>query len=248
MKALLKFYPLAVVLAIWELSARFDLVDPLFLPAFSAALKAMFDNAGLLSIDAVISLRRAFSGLAIGASVGLVMGMLMARFRLVDQFFDPIVAAVFPMPKLALFPLLMVWLGLGEGSKVALIAITTFFPVVINTYAGVRSVDKFLIWNARSKGANELQLLILVMLPCALPYIFAGVRVATSFSFLLVVAAEMLSANNGLGFRILYAQRTFEAEMMYAAILVVAMLGFTVDRVIGLIGRRLLAWQDTAHH
>jgi ABC-type nitrate/sulfonate/bicarbonate transport system permease component len=110
----------------------------------------------------------------------------------------------------------------------------------------MRSVDKFLIWNARSKGASERQTLFLVMLPCALPYIFAGVRVATSFSFLLVVAAEMLSASNGLGFRILYAQRTFEAETMYAAILVVATLGFTVDRIIGLIGRRLLAWQDTA--
>jgi ABC-type nitrate/sulfonate/bicarbonate transport system permease component len=246
MKALLKLYPLAVVLAIWELSARFGLVDPIFLPSLSAALKTMFDNAGLLSTDAAISLGRAFAGLAIGASVGLVLGMLMARFRLVDQFFDPIVAAVFPTPKLALFPLLMVWLGLGEGSKIALIAITTFFPVVINTYAGMRSVDKFLIWNARSKGASERQTLFLVMLPCALPYIFAGVRVATSFSFLLVVAAEMLSASNGLGFRILYAQRTFEAETMYAAILVVAMLGFTVDRIIGLIGRRLLAWQDTA--
>lgn len=248
MKALLKLYPLAIVLAIWELAARIGLVDPLFLPSLSGALKSLYENAELLSIDAAYSLGRAFAGLAIGASVGLSLGMLMARYRVVDQFFDPILAAVFPTPKLALFPLLMVWLGLGEGSKIALVAITTFFPVVVNTYAGMRGVDKFLIWNARTKGANERQMLLRVMLPAALPFIFAGVRVATSFSFLLAVAAEMLSANNGLGFRILYAQRTFEAETMYAAILVVATLGFCVDRIIGLVGRQLLAWQDTAVH
>jgi ABC-type nitrate/sulfonate/bicarbonate transport system permease component len=245
MNALLRLYPLLVVLGVWEASARFGLVDPLFLPSVSGALASMVANADQLWVDAVHSLGRAFGGLAIGASVGITMGMLMARYRLVDQFFDPLVGATFPMPKLALFPLLMVWLGLGESSKIALVAITTFFPVVVNTYAGMRGVDKFLIWNARTKGANALQLLLRVMLPAALPFIFAGVRVATSFSFLLVVASEMLSANDGLGFRILYSERTFETETMYAAILLVAALGFTVDRILGLIGRRLLVWQDT---
>jgi len=140
----------------------------------------------------------------------------------------------------------MVWLGLGDASKIALVAITAFFPIAINTYAGMRGVDKFLIWNAKTKGANAFQMLTRVMLPAALPFIFAGLRVATSFSFLLVVAAEMLGASGGLGFRILFAQRTFEAETMYAAILFVAALGFVVDRLVGLIGRRLLAWQDTS--
>lgn len=242
----LALYPLAVVLVLWELSARLALVDPLFLPSLSAALKSMAANYALLASDAVATLMRAFAGLSIGASVGLAIGMLMARYRAIDSFFDPLIAAIFPTPKLALFPLLMVWLGLGESSKIALVAVTAFFPVAINTYAGMRNVDKFLIWNARTKGADAFQMLTRVMLPAALPYIFTGVRVATSFSFLLVVAAEMLSANGGLGFRILYSQRTFEVETMYAAILLVATLGFTVDRLVGLIGRRLLSWQDTA--
>ncbi|MGP8264916.1 MAG: ABC transporter permease [Beijerinckiaceae bacterium] len=246
MKAILSLYPLAAVLAAWELLARSGMVDPLFLPPLSAALQSMASNAAMLASDVGLSLMRAFSGLIIGALIGLTIGMLMARYRAINSFFDPLIAAIFPTPKLALFPLLMVCLGLGESSKIALVAITAFFPVVINTYAGMRNVDKFLIWNARTKGANAFQMLTQVMLPAALPFIFTGIRVATSFSFLLVVAAEMLSANGGLGFRILYSQRTFEAETMYAAILLVAALGFTVDRMIGLVGRRLLAWQDTA--
>jgi ABC-type nitrate/sulfonate/bicarbonate transport system permease component len=245
-KSILTLYPIALVLAIWEIAARSGFVDPLFLPSLSEALQSMFENRALLASDAAISIFRAFSGLAIGGTIGLVVGMLMARYKAFEQFFDPLISAIFPTPKLAMFPLLMVWLGLGEASKIALVGLTAFFPVAVNTYAGMRSVDKFLIWNARSKGASSFQTLTKVMLPAALPFIFTGVRVATSFSFLLVVAAEMLGANGGLGFRILYSQRTFETSTMYAAILLVAALGFTVDRVIGGIGRHLLAWQDTA--
>ena len=196
--------------------------------------------------DAVSSLWRAGIGLLIGGGVGLAVGMAMARSKFAEDFFDPLISALFPTPKLALFPLLMVWLGLGDGSKIALVALTAFFPLVINTYSGMKGVDKFLIWNARTKGASEFQVLTRVMMPAALPFIFAGVRIATSFSFLLVVAAEMLGSTDGLGFRILYAQRTFEANTMYAAILFVAVLGYLVDRIVGLIGRRLLVWQDTA--
>lgn len=241
-------YPLLVILAIWELVARMQWVDPLFLPPFSASLRTMVTGligSRILLLDAAYSLWRAFAGLAIGGGIGVLTGMLMARYPRIDQFVDPIVAALFPTPKLALFPLLMVWLGLGESSKVALIAISAFFPVTINTYAGMRSVDKFLIWNALSKGANNVQLLTRVMIPAATPFIFAGWRVATSFSFLLAVASEMLSANNGLGYRILFSQRTYEPEMLYAALLLVASLGFTVDRLVGLLGRRLLVWQES---
>ncbi len=242
----LALYPLALVLALWELSARLGLIDPFFLPSLSATLASMRENYVLLASDAAASLMRAFAGFSIGASVGLVIGMLMARYRAIDSFFDPLIGAIFPTPKLALFPLLMVWLGLGEASKIALVALAAFFPIVINTYAGMRNVDKFLVWNALTKDANAFQMVTRVMFPAALPFIFTGVRVATSFSFLLVVAAEMLSASGGLGFRIIYSQRTFEVETMYAAILLIAILGFTVDRLVGLIGRRLTAWQDTA--
>jgi ABC-type nitrate/sulfonate/bicarbonate transport system permease component len=175
---LLRLYPIFLVLIVWELSTRLGLVDPFFLPSLSSVLRALVRNADLLAVDALFTLWRAFAGLVIGATAGLVIGTLMATSRYVNDFFDPLIGAIFPMPKLALFPLLMTVLGLGEASKIALIALSAFFPVVINTYGGMRGVDKFLIWNAQTKGANQLQILTRVMLPAALPFIFAGLRVA----------------------------------------------------------------------
>jgi NitT/TauT family transport system permease protein len=248
MSSLIKLYPIALVCILWEAVTRFGIVDPVFLPPLSDSLLDVATNAAMFTQDAIITLGRAFGGLAIGAGIGLVVGTLMARNSAIDGFMDPLLSAVFPTPKLALFPLLMVWLGIGEASKIAVIAVTAFFPVTINTYAGIRSVDRFLIWNAMTKGTNHFQMLTKVMLPAAFPFIFAGLRVATSFSFLLVVAAEMLNANSGLGFRILYSERTFATETMYAAILLVVALGFVVDRLLGMLGKRLLAWQDTMIH
>ena len=240
MKAILKLYPLALVCGLWELSARLEWIDPFFLPPFSEALRAVVASPDVVT-DSLVSLARAFGGLVVGGGTGLLCGMLMARYRPIDDFLSPIVGALFPTPKLALFPLLMLWFGLGEGSKVAIIAITAFFPVVLNTYAGMRGVDKFLIWNALTKGASPRQMMLRVMLPAAMPFIFTGFRVATSFSFLLVVAAEMLNASNGLGYRILYAERTYESALMYGGFIVVATLGFIVDRLIGRLGKRVLA-------
>ena len=243
-----KIYPVFVVAAVWELIARLQWFDPLFLPRFSdvaiALWSGLFDT-GMLVADASYSLMRAMAGFAIGGVVGIFLGTLMGQFRPVRQFLDPIVSFLFPMPKLALFPLIMVWLGLGESSKIAVIAVSAFFPVVINTYTGIRNVDKFLIWNALSKGANKLQLLTSVLMPAASPFIFAGVRVAASFSFLIAVSVEMLQSNNGLGYRILFAKSIYQPENMYAALMLVALLGFSVDRLVRIIGRRLLTWQET---
>lgn len=243
-----KAYPLVAVAALWEFIARLRVFDPLFVPSFFGTLAALYTGlfeTGFLMTDLAASLTRASMGLVIGGSIGVVLGALMGRFRPVRQFLDPIVSFLFPMPKMALFPLLMVLLGLGESSKIVVVAISAFFPVAINTYTGIRNVDKFLIWNALSKGATERQLLTRVLIPAAVPFIFAGVRVAASLSFLITVTVEMLQSNNGLGYRILFARSIYEPETMYAALLLVAVLGFSVDRLLRIVGRRLLVWQET---
>jgi ABC-type nitrate/sulfonate/bicarbonate transport system permease component len=243
-----KIYPLVVVVAIWELIARLQWVDPLFLPRFTGVVVALWTGlieTGSLVMDAGYTLMRTLIGFAVGGIIGVGLGTLMGQIRPIRQFLDPLVSFLFPMPKMALFPLIMVWLGLGESSKITLIAISAFFPVVINTFTGIRNVDKYLIWNALSKGANQVQLLTQVLIPAATPYIFAGVRVAASFSFLLAVTVEMVQSNNGLGYRILFAKSIYEPEAMYAALLMVAILGFSVDRLVRIIGRRLLVWQET---
>jgi ABC-type nitrate/sulfonate/bicarbonate transport system permease component len=243
-----EIYPLVIVVIVWEGVARLRWVDPLFLLRFSGAIVALWTGlfqTGFLMTDAATSLMRAFVGLVIGASVGVGLGTLMGQFRPVRQFLDPLVSFLFPMPKMALFPIVMVMLGLGESSKIAMVAISAFFPVAINAYTGIRNVDKFLIWNARSKGANQAQLLAWVLIPAATPFIFAGFRVAVSLSFLVTVTVEMLQSSNGLGFRILFARSAYEPEMMYAALLLIASLGFMLDRIVRTIGRRLLVWQET---
>ena len=152
---------------------------------------------------------------------------------------------LFPTPKLTLFPLLLLGLGMGHASKIALIGITCFFPVVIDTYGGVRNADKYLVWNALTKGASTAQVLRRVLLPAASPFIYTGVRVASSFSFLMIVASEMIAANEGLGFYIIFSERTFNVANMHAGIILIAALGFTLDRLILRLQRRLFAWQDT---
>ncbi|HEX7589199.1 MAG TPA: ABC transporter permease subunit, partial [Anaerolineae bacterium] len=155
-----KSAPLAFVAVAWELVARLGWVDPLFLPRFSGVLGALWSGlfvSGFLVTDAAYSLMRAMVGLAIGGTVGVLLGTLMGQFRPVRVFLDPLVSFLFPMPKLAIFPLILVWLGLGESSKIAVVAISAFFPVAVNAYTGIRNVDKFLIWNALSKGANQRQ-------------------------------------------------------------------------------------------
>lgn len=243
-----KAYPLVLVAAVWELIAQLRLFDPLFLPRFTGTMAALYTGlfqTGFLITDLFASLTRACIGFVVGGSVGIVLGTLMGRFRPVRQFMDPIVSFLFPMPKMALFPLLMVLLGLGESSKIVVVAISAFFPVAVNTYTGIRNVDKFLIWNALSKGANERQLLTRVLLPAAMPFVFAGARVAASLSFLITVTVEMLQSNNGLGYRIMFSRSIYEPETMFAALLLVAVLGFSVDRLVRMVGRRLLVWQET---
>jgi ABC-type nitrate/sulfonate/bicarbonate transport system permease component len=141
---------------------------------------------------------------------------------------------------------MMVLLGIGDASKIALIFMGCFFPIVISTYMGVKNVDKYFIWNARTKGASNRQVLLTVVLPAALPFIFAGLRVATSTAFLLIVASELIASNEGLGFLILYAQRSFHPELMFGGILLVASMGFTVDRLLLALGEWLFSWQERA--
>ena len=139
---------------------------------------------------------------------------------------------------------MMVFLGIGDASKIALIFLGCFFPIVISTYTGVKNVDKYFIWNARTKGANHRQVLWTVVFPAAMPFVFAGLRVATSTGFLLIVASELIAANEGLGYLIIYAQRTFNPTLMFSGVLMVACMGFIVDRVLLAIGRWLFGWQD----
>lgn len=248
-RAVLRYYPVALIFVIWEACSRFGLIDPIFVPALSDVLATLYHELFVtheLLVHMGFSFARAGIGFALAAVVGITVGILMGRYRVAESFVDPLISALFPTPKLAIFPLMMVFLGIGDASKIALIFLGCFFPIVISTYTGVKNVDKYFIWNARTKGASHRQVLWTVVVPAAMPFVFAGLRVATSTAFLLIVASELIAANEGLGYLIIYAQRTFNPTLMFSGVLMVACMGFIVDRLLLALGRWLFAWQDKA--
>lgn len=244
---LLRLVPFVVIVLLWELGSAIGQLDPVLVPApgtVATTLWAELVTDGAMWTDIGATMYRVAFGLVLGAIAGVLVGVLMGQSRILAHLLDPLISFTFPMPKLALLPLLILWLGIGESSKIAMVLLGTFFPVVVNTHAGVTGVSRVLIWNARTLGAGRWQILRTVVLPSAMPHVLSGFRVATGISFVLVVAAEMISANDGLGYSIIFSQRNFRPDIMIAGILVTAALGFVLDRAISRASRALLSWQD----
>jgi len=234
----------AGVLVLWELSSRRGWVDPLFLPAPTSVFLEIWRLAvgGSLFVDITASLRRVVMGFLIAVAVSVVIGGLMARSRIADDLFDPLVELIRPVSPLAMFPLALLWFGLGDASKVFLIALACSFPVILNTYAGVRSIDPALILAARSLGATPWEIFGRVALRASLPQIFTGVRLAWGIALIVIIASEMIGSVSGLGYMVLTAQQTFRVERVFAGIIIIGVLGFISDQALRMLQRRLLPW------
>lgn len=232
------------VLALWEIIGRFIWVDPFFFPPPSAMLKELYTMiiTGEVFPHIAISIFRAFSGYILAAIAGLAIGLLVAWSTVVEDIIDPLIELIRPISTFALVPVMFIWFGIGNGSKVAIIFKACFFPIVLNTIAGIKGVDKKLIQAARSLGANGFQLWVKVLIPAALPMIVTGMRISTAMSMLAIVGVEMLAADSGIGFLVIDAQRTFATARMFAGIIVISSLGFSMDRIARIIQSRVLAW------
>lgn len=224
---LLRGASLTGVVVAWELASRFGGVPAVFLPPPSAVAAELARMAlgGELAKSLQASLFRIVLGFLVGSAAGVVVGTVAAVSRLAEALVDPLLAATYPIPKIALLPLLVLWLGIGEASKVAVIAIGAFFPVAVGTMAGIRGTDPLLVRAAVSLGASPLQVVTKVRVPAALPVMFAGLRLAAGMSLLLVVSAEMIAAATGIGFTILHAGDLMQTPKLLAAIVVLSALG-----------------------
>jgi ABC-type nitrate/sulfonate/bicarbonate transport system permease component len=198
-------------------------------------------RSGELWADVGASLRRSFAGFAIGATLGVGLGLLCSVVRPLRAFFDPLVSMAYPVPKVALLPVLITWLGFGDASKVAMIALAVFFPTFINALYGARSVHPRWIWSARNMGASQSQCFFRVVVPASLPHVFNGLRSGLALSFVVLFAAEMVGARNGLGNLIIKAEEGMRFDLMYAAVFTIGVLGFAFDRLLLAMRRRLLA-------
>jgi NitT/TauT family transport system permease protein len=241
-----RYLPLLLLALAWEAVARLNLVDTLALPPLSKIVVAWVDlmRDGELIDNGGASLYRAFAGLLIAVVVGGGLGLAMARWRLLDTFVNPLVELFYPLPKSALIPVTVLWLGFGDGSKILLIFLGCMIPVTIGAYNGARGADHALIWSARSMGAGNLRMMWDVVMPSALPELLNGVRTALALAFILLVSSELIVSQKGFGYLIGYLGATGSYEAMYAVVLTVAFLGFAADRVYQLLMHRLLRWRE----
>jgi NitT/TauT family transport system permease protein len=245
-KTAVRYLPIAILAIAWEVVARLNLVDSLALPPLSKVAVAWADlmRDGELVDNGASSLYRGAIGLLLAIAVGGGLGVLMARSRILDMFLNPLVELFYPLPKSALIPVTVLWLGFGDGSKILLIFLGCMIPVTIGAYNGARGSDHALVWSARGMGANGLRMIWDVVLPSALPELLNGIRTALALAFILLVSSELIVSQKGFGYLIGYLGSTGSYEGMYAVVLTVAFLGFGADRLYQLLVQRLLRWRE----
>lgn len=241
--------PALVILAFllgWELLVRVRGIAPIYLPAPSAIATylARMIVDGSLAVNLGFTLLRIFVGFAIAAVTGVTLGVLMGMSRIIARIADPWIAALYPLPKIALIPLLVIWLGTGEAYKIVISAVTAFFPIVISAYAGIRQVDRGLMKAARDLGSNRRQIQMKVVIPAAIPSIFAGLRLGMGVTIILVIAAEMIggSSQSGMGFLLIQAGQVMETEKVFASLIVLAVMGAVIIKCQEWIDRVVAPW------
>ena len=239
------FSPIIVLLA-WEAASRSGILNALLVPPPSLVFLDIHDLivTGALFDALWASLRRVLGGFAIAVFLAVIIGVLMASFRIFEDFLDPLVELIRPVSPLALFPLALLWFGIGDASKVFLIALSCSFPIILNTYAGVKGIDASLIRAARSLGASRAEVIARIVLPGSLPSILTGIRVAWGIALIVIIASEMVGAINGLGFMVLDAQQTFKVERVFSGIIIIGLIGFLTDRGLRAIRRGLIPWHQ----
>jgi ABC-type nitrate/sulfonate/bicarbonate transport system permease component len=237
-----------VLLLAWEAVARSGAVTAFMLPPLTDVLARIAHDAvdGNLAEITALTLYRALTGFAIAAVGGIALGLAMNRSIGVRWFFDPLISVGFPMPKIAFLPIIVLWLGVYDVSKISMVVFDAVFPVVTATLAGLAGVERELIWSARNLGARDRELLWQVMLPAALPQIITGLQVALPIALIVEIIAEMKMSGYGIGASMMTASRFADSRGVFAGILEIAVIGYALVKGMALVRRRLLAWHAEA--
>lgn len=234
-----------LLLAVWEICARSHVIDTRFFPAPSNVLVHLVDLArsGELWKHVGASVYRLVVGFCVGCFPAIVLGLAIGLYRPVRAAFDPLISATYPIPKSSLLPLILLIFGLGESSKIAMVAIGVFYPVVINTAAGVRQIAPIFLDVGHNFGASRFNMFRTVALPGALPLIMTGIKLGAGMGLVLIAIAEMVGAKQGLGYMIWNAWELFDVETMYVGLFVIAIIGFVMNTALDALERAIVPWR-----
>lgn len=234
-----------VALGAWELAARTEAINPLFFPAPTKSLRTFFDMVGdgMIWGDLAVSGNRLGRGFLLGAGAGAVVGVILGWSKRAYAIVNPLIALVHPLPKISLFPLFLLIFGLGETPKIAVIAVSSFFPMVINTVLGVREINPEMMEVARSYRASRLTVLRRVVVPGSLPAVLAGARLSLNTAVVITVAIELVTSGDGIGARVWNAWQNLRTDQLFATLLVITLFGVLSNALLHLIENTLTPWR-----
>jgi NitT/TauT family transport system permease protein len=241
------FASFAMALLVWTLVAGSGAFPETIFPDPVAVYQAAWEmiESGVLWSDIGVSMSRAAIGFLIGASLGVTVGLLTGRVRIIRMLLNPFMTLLRPIPAIALVPVAIVWFGIGEGSKYFVISYTVFLAVWFNTHHGMEYIPEVYVRASRSLGASRVREFFLVIIPAAAPHILAGIRLGVALAFLSLVAAELSGASSGLGYRLQEARQYIRTDRMFALLIILGAIGALIDSVAHWIGRRLVHWEQS---
>ncbi|WP_338452973.1 ABC transporter permease [Niallia oryzisoli] len=249
-QGILKLFKRSIVLIIlgliWEITPRVGIMNPAFCPPFSDVIRAWWELiiSGDLWVEFTASIKRSLAGFGLALLLGIPLGLLIGWYPLVRDLLNPTFEVFRNTAKLALLPVFILFLGIGEASKITLVFLACLIPILLNTIAAVKNVDPLLIKSARSMNLSSFKLFVKVILPAAFPTMFTGIRMAGTGCILVLIAAEMVGAKEGLGFLITYSQFNFKIPEMYAGILTISALGLIVNQGLVALEKRFSRWKQ----
>jgi NitT/TauT family transport system permease protein len=244
-----RLLPVILLLIVWQIVVEFNIVDSAFLPSFGSTLQALWEltRDGEIGLNLFVTMYRALGGLAIGVVIGVAIGLAMATSRPADQFFGPLVAMTYSLPKSSLIPLFMLWFGIGDVTNILSVVLACLLPVIVSTYHGVKSVPPVIVWSAQAMGTPRHLILWRILLPSSMLSILPGVRIALGFCFVLTISAEMIAAKTGIGKLIFFYGENGAYAYMFGALLVVVVVAYAVDRMFLASINYYLRWHDSIH-
>lgn len=243
-----KAVAILILLAVWESAPRLGLIDPFLIPPFSSVMAelARIVISGQIFIHMLSSFKRSFAGFSTAVLFSIPAGFLIAWSKTFARYLDPVLQVCRSIPILALYPVFILFFGLGEASKIAIIIYGSVWPTLLNTIIGVKGVDTILVKAAGSMGVSGARLFFKVTLPSALPSILTGIRLSAASSLLLLIAAEMMGAKTGLGFLIFYSEEKYDIAVMFAGIIAIAATGMLINHLLVRLEKRLTGWKQNA--